>query len=146
MAETKNCTNYYCPFTRRACTECGVYRGRHRHIVLQGRNAKKGDPIASYFMAVDKYLDPWAGKATELNETPMITLRVVNMENRKARVCEFTEAKTWDWKDPTMMRLIDGWHVKSFNNLVDILCYKEQKGHKEAELQECPRFMLLSGG
>jgi hypothetical protein len=94
---------------------------------------------------VDEYLDPWAGKGGS-NGKPKLVFRVLNLENRKSRVCDFTEAKTWDWGDPTIMRLIDGWHVKSYNNLVDILCYKEEIGHKEAELQECPRFMMLSGG
>lgn len=145
MAEKKSCLDY-CPFTRKACTECGVYRGRHRHIVLTGHGEKAVDPIAGYFKAVDRQLNPWTGKGEQMNEKPTITLKVVDMENRRTRICEFTEARTWDWGDPTMMRLIDGWHVKSFDNLIDILCYKEQKGHREAELQECPRFMLLSGG
>ncbi|MBP1747769.1 MAG: hypothetical protein H6Q52_308 [Deltaproteobacteria bacterium] len=144
MNETKNCLTT-CPFTDKPCTECGVYRGRHRHIVLHSNSKKQNDHISDYFKAVNEYLDPWAGKGQGC-EKPDIAFRVLNMENRKSRICEFEEAKSWDWGDPTIMRLIDGWHVKSYNNLVDILCYKEEKGHKEAELQECPRFMLLSGG
>lgn len=143
MTETKNCLTT-CPFTHSPCSECGVYRGRHRHIVLQNHSNKQNDHISEYFNAVNEYLDPWAGKGA--NRKPTIIFRVLNMENRQSRTCEFEEAKSWDWGDPTTMRLIDGWHVKSYNNLVDILCYKEEKGHKEAELQECPRFMLLSGG
>lgn len=146
MEEKKSCLDY-CPFTGRACTECGVYRGRHRHIVSAGHErVPAADSIAEYFKAVARHLSPWTGESARMKEKPKITLKVVNMENRQTRICEFTEARAWDWGDPTMMRLIDGWHVKSFDNLVDILCYKEQKGHREAELQECPRFMLLSGG
>jgi len=145
MEEKKSCLDY-CPFTGRVCTECGVYRGRHRHMVSTGREGRSADPVAEYFKAVDRHLSPWTGEHGRMKEKPKITLKVVNMENRQTRICEFTEARAWDWGDPTMMRLIDGWHVKSFDNLVDILCYKEQKGHREAELQECPRFMLLSGG
>ncbi|MHB8110038.1 MAG: hypothetical protein ACYDHW_08405 [Syntrophorhabdaceae bacterium] len=141
--ESKACLTT-CPFTRQLCTECGVYRGRHRHIVLQNHSEKQNDHISAYFNAVNEYLDPWAGKGA--NGKPTITLTILNMENRQSRNCELTEAQSWDWGDPTTMRLIDGWHVKSYNNLIDILCYKEEKGHKKAELQECPRFMLLSGG
>jgi len=145
MAEESRACLTTCPFTRERCTECGVYRGRHRHIVLQDHSDKQNDHISQYFKAVDEYLDPWAGKSGS-NGKPKLVFRVLNLENRRSRVCDFTEAKTWDWGDPTIMRLIDGWHVKSYNNLVDILCYKEEIGHKEAELQECPRFMMLSGG
>ncbi|MHB8111454.1 MAG: hypothetical protein ACYDHW_15620 [Syntrophorhabdaceae bacterium] len=142
--ETKACLTT-CPFTNALCTECGVYRGRHRHIVLHRHSDKQNDHISDYFKAVNEYLDPWAGKGGD-NSKPTIIFRVLNMENRISRICEFTEAKSWDWGDPTTIRLIDGWHVKNYNNLIDILCYKQEKGHKEAELQECPRFMLLSGG
>ena len=45
-----------------------------------------------------------------------------------------------------MMRVIDGWQVTSMEMLFEIMCYKAEKGYKEVELYEAPRFMLLAGG
>jgi hypothetical protein len=141
MAEKKSCIDY-CPFTHRACTECGIYRGRHRHLLPA--NGPGVDRVAEYFKAIESEVSP--KQETGKEKAPVITLKVIDMENRKIKVCEYAEARAWDWGDPTIMRLIDGWQVKSYDNLIDILRHKEEQGHKEAEMQECPRFMLLSGG
>lgn len=140
-ASKRSCIDY-CPFTHKACNECGVYRGRHRHFVPAKESGV--DRIAEYFKAVDSDLNPV--QEDTIGRVPAISFRVFTMEDRKMRTCEISEAKNWDWGDPTMMRLIDGWHVKNYQNLIEILCRKEDKGDKTVELEECPRFMLLSGG
>lgn len=45
-----------------------------------------------------------------------------------------------------MMRVIEGWQVTSWEGLLEIVCYKVEKGHQEVEIYEAPRFMLLAGG
>jgi hypothetical protein len=104
------------------------------------------DHIAAYFQAVEKLLNPWAGKGIQTKNAPRIRLKVIDVESKKTRFCEFDEAKTWDWGNPEMMRLIDGRQVKSFDNLTDIVCYKAEKGYEEVKIYEYPRFMLLAGG
>jgi len=144
------CCSMDCPFTHRSCTDCAIYRGRHHYLMFseryQGHTDGPKDNIAAYFQAVEEFLDPWAGKGIQTENAPGIRLKVVDVESEKIRFCEFDEAKTWDWGNPEMMRLIDGRQVKSFDNLFDILCYKAENGHREVEILEYPRFMLLAGG
>ena len=45
-----------------------------------------------------------------------------------------------------MMRFIDSRQVTSYEMLVEILSYKEEKGVREVRLYEAPRFMVLAGG
>ena len=68
------------------------------------------------------------------------------VENRTTRICDFNETKEWNWDNPEMMRVIDGWQVTSMEMLFEIMCYKAERGYEEVELYEAPRFMLLAGG
>ena len=68
------------------------------------------------------------------------------MENNTSRICGLDEAKTWDWKDPTIMRIIGDFQVTSFEQLLFMLREKEEKGIQKVTLREAPRFMMLSGG
>jgi hypothetical protein len=77
---------------------------------------------------------------------PGIKLKVIDVENRTARTCDFNETKEWNWDNPEMMRVIDGWQVTSMGMLFEIMCHKAERGYEEVELYEAPRFMLLAGG
>lgn len=149
-------TNMVCPFSDRLCSECAIYRGRHYYLSLckQYRgyigeskdNAKSGVVQRSVdLQAFQRWVEPWAGGRNP--ETGLkIRLKVIDMESGEARACEFEEAKAWDWSDPGTMRIIGGLQVTSWDKLVELLLYKMQKGYREVELYEAPRFMLLGGG
>ncbi len=42
--------------------------------------------------------------------------------------------------------MIGGWQITSFQQLLNILYSKMQKGYTEVEMLEAPRFTMLSGG
>jgi hypothetical protein len=139
-----------CPFSKSRCTECAIYRGRHQYMAFSGEHQGcangPDDHIAAYFQAVEECLDPWADSGVRMINEPRIRLRVVDVESGETKICEFNETKTWDWDNPEMMRLVDGRQVKSFDNLMDIVCYKAEKGYEEVKIYEAPRFMILAGG
>ena len=75
-----------------------------------------------------------------------IRLRVFDGETKEKRVVDVEEAKTWDWKDPGVWRVINGWQVTSYARLVSVLRQKQEKGVEEIEILVAPRFSMLSGG
>jgi len=154
-----------CPFTNNTCTECPIYRGRHHYLSFskerQGSTKQQKEhskpftfPLSIEFQGVRKsggpYLTlppfPHTGKHKEKGSKPEIKLKVINVENRTSRICTFNETKEWNWHNPEMMRIIDGWQVTSMEMLLEMVCYKAEKGYEEVELYEAPRFMLLAGG
>lgn len=146
----------YCPFTHRLCTECALYRGRHYYFSLFKQD-QKTDETSEHtesnlshcsvdFQVLKKLADRWIDPATEARGEPQIKLKVIDMESGASRVCDFNEAKTWDWNNQGMMRIIDGQQINSFDRLIEVLYNKAEKGYKEVELYEGPRFMLLAGG
>ncbi len=42
--------------------------------------------------------------------------------------------------------MIGGWQVTSFQQLLNLLYLKMQKGIEEVEVVQAPRFTMLSGG
>jgi hypothetical protein len=44
------------------------------------------------------------------------------------------------------MRVIAGTHINSWEKLLEIARYSEEKGLRELAIREAPRFMLLAGG
>ena len=141
-----------CPFTRNSCTECAFYRGRHHYFNFpkQDRGISTDDEPKDHhsvdFRALEKFAEPWAGKDCQGETEPRIRLKVIDIESETTRICEFNDAKSWDWSNPLTLRLIDGRHVKGLDHLVEILFYKAEKGFEEVEIYEAPRFMLLAGG
>lgn len=146
-----------CPFSSRGCTECAVYRGRHHYLSFskghqdstdqQKRHAKSRVlSLSVEFQALRNSVKPAAGKYSKTKMEPKIRVKVIDMENRATRICELSELKRWDWSNPRIWRLIDGRQVSNLDSLIEILCYKAEKGYEEVELYEAPRFMLLAGG
>jgi hypothetical protein len=145
-----------CPFSNKACTECALYRGRHHYLSFSkpGRDCADDQeelgkthllPLSVQFQALKKSAEPWSGKSIRTKE-PEIRLKVIDMESGETRICDLNEAKKWDWSNPGIWRLIDGWQIASLERLIEILCHKAETGHEEVELYEAPRFMFLAGG
>jgi len=122
---------------------CQQYRG---YIGESKENTKPGANHNSVdFQALWKLVQPWAdGHNSETK--PKIKLKVIDVESETTRVCDLDEAKTWDWSDPEMMRVIGDLQVISWDKLVEIVRFKAKKGYREVEIYEAPRFMLLGGG
>ena len=150
-------TNMLCPFSQRLCSECPLYRGRHYYLSLcqQYRgyigkskgNTKSGTNHHSVdFQTLWKLVQPWAEAGPQPETKPKIKLRVIDVESGANRVCDLDEAKTWDWSNPEMMRIIGDLQVSSWDKLVEIARFKAKKGYREVEVYEAPRFMLLGGG
>jgi hypothetical protein len=147
-----------CPFTDTPCEECGLYRGRHYYIrncqknkdcILEPRDGgvPHQEELKAYFQALENELvisRPEGGHRTQTGLP--IRLKVVDVENGVTRVCPLEEAKTWDWGNEQVMRLIDGRHITNWDQLVEVLSYKADKGYQEVKIYEAPRFMVLAGG
>lgn len=84
------------------------------------------------------------GEAPEL--MPGIKLTLVDVEYNTRRSFKLEEAKTWDWGNPDIMRLIGDWQIKNYETLLFILQEKEDKGVEEVILYESPRCILFAGG
>jgi hypothetical protein len=143
----------YCPFTYSLCTECILYRGRHHYLAFSKHQQdrkncpdepKKHDSLD--FRVFEKSIEPWACKDGQIKDEPKMRLKVIDVEDQITRICEFNEAKTWNWSNPAPLRLIDGRQVSSLECLTEILNDKAEKGYQEVEICEAPRFMLLAGG
>jgi hypothetical protein len=113
-----------CPFSNRLCSECPLYRGRHYYLSLcqQYRgyigkprgNTKSGNNHRSVdFQALWKLVQPWA-ESPQPEAEPEIKLKLIDVENETSRIFDLDEAKTWDWNNPEMMRLIGDLQVTSW--------------------------------
>ena len=153
MAKTK----MLCPFNERMCDECALYRGRHYYLSLcehyRGHltgGKSNGHPEAANqpldIKTFDRLVLPWTAKSNRVETKPDIKLKVIDMETGESRICEPEETRNWDWENTEMMRFIDGFHITTWDKLNEILQYKADKGFREVEMYEGPRFMLLGGG
>jgi hypothetical protein len=89
---------------------------------------------------------PWSGTNSRVETEPGIRLKVIDMETEETRTCELQETRNWDWDNTETIRMIDGIHITSWGQLLEILDYKAAKGYREVVFYEGPRFMLLGGG
>ena len=87
-----------------------------------------------------------AGGETEGKVVYKIKLKLLDRETGESRYCTLDEAKTWDWENPEVWRIVGGWQITSFQKLLNILYLKMEKGCEEIEILEAPRFTMLSGG
>ena len=122
------------------CPDCDLYIREF----CKGYPVKPKDESTATFQALG------SSTRTEASDTQYegleIALELFDVENNTRRACEIGEARTWDWKDPTIMRIIGDFQVTSFEQLLFILREKEEKGIRKVTLREAPRFMMLSGG
>lgn len=80
------------------------------------------------------------------NESGKMKLTLLDRETGESRPFTLAEAKTWDWKDPDMWRMIGDWQITSYESLVQVLAMKLEYGRKEVILMVAPRFAMLAGG
>ena len=150
-------TSMICPFSRKLCVECELYRGKHYFLCYAAKyRGNLGQPKEQVkasittptidFQTLEKLVNPWTMKEHYPEDKPGIKIKVADIENKSERVCLLEEARTWDWNDPKIMRVIDGRHITGWHNLMEIVHYKSEKGSQEVEIHEGPRFILLSGG
>ncbi len=145
-----------CFFSHRSCQDCAIYRGRHYYLGLcrgyNGYNKDSNENINSGisnkvdFQPLRNWMEPWAARGDQLEIPLEIKLKVIDMESGESRICELSEAKTWDWSDPKLVRVIGDIQVTGWDKLVEIVRFKAKKGYHEVEIYEAPRFMLLAGG
>jgi hypothetical protein len=146
-----------CPFSNTLCSECLIYRGRHYYISNHQQNcdcicnSKQQTESAVRNHSVDfqafwKLVEPWKDIDYQSQPKRKISITVIDMESGETRVCQLEEAKTWEWDNPEMMRIIDGFHITSWDKLIEIVSFKAEKGNTEVRLYEAPRFMMLAGG
>jgi hypothetical protein len=89
---------------------------------------------------------PSAIGAADLEKAMKIKLKVTDRETGGVRYCTMDEAKTWDWSNQDIWRIVSGWQITSFKGLVSMVHLKAEKGHAEVEVLESPRCLLLAGG
>jgi hypothetical protein len=105
--------------------------------------AEEGDDL---MMASSVVLgDRTNGTAVDVKDLT-IRLRVFDGETKEKRIVAIEEAEAWDWKDPGVWRVINGWQVNNYKDLVSLLQRSQERGVEELELLEAPRFSMLSGG
>jgi hypothetical protein len=123
------------------CPDCDLYTKGF----CKGYPVKPKDENAATFQALG-----FNGTGIEASgihcEELTIEIELFDVENNRSRICELDEARTWDWKDPTMMWIIGDFQVTSFEQLLSMLREKEEKGIQKVTIRQAPRFMMLSGG
>lgn len=87
-----------------------------------------------------------AGRGIDEERLRDIKLTVSDSEMGESRSCTLEEAKTWDWNNPEIWRVIGGWQITSYKVLLDVLSRKLESGRTEVEIVVAPRFTMLSGG
>ena len=86
------------------------------------------------------------GQESEVGKNYRIKLILLDRESGVSRECTLEEAKTWNWGDPETWRMVGGWQITSFQQLLNLLYLKMERGIKEVEIVEAPRFTMLAGG
>jgi hypothetical protein len=122
------------------CPDCDLYTKG----LCKGYPVKPKDENTATFQALG------SSTRTEASDVQCeglkIRLKLFDVENNTSSICGLDEAKTWDWKDPTMMWVIGDFQITSFEQLLFMLREKEEKGIQEVTLRQAPRFMMLAGG
>jgi hypothetical protein len=88
----------------------------------------------------------WTLEPADLEKIRNMKVRVVYRETGESKYCTLDEAKTWDWGNQDMWRIVSGWQITSFKGLLSMMHMKAQKGIEEVEILESPRCLMLAGG
>jgi len=143
-----------CPFSEKMCEECQLYRGRHYYMCVnehyrgyikpKHKVEIKGPAGNIDLNTIKRLFEPWsvAGDSAKIPQIKM-KIKVILREDNSERYVELAEAKDWDWKNKFMMRLVNGKHVTSWEEFLEIVRYQEEKGTEELVVFEAPAFMLM---
>ena len=91
------------------------------------------------------YGDDADAAAIDVNDLT-IRLMIFDGETREKYMIGIAETAAWDWKDPSVWRVINGWQINSYDSLVSVLSQRQRNGTEEVEMLVAPRFSMLSGG
>ena len=152
-------TPMLCTFNEKLCKECHIYRGRHYYLctcekyrgyIRPSNKVTVDGKLKTVDMEMIKTLfEPWSASNKHPKENPVKTnvrLKFIDMETGKERYIEPDEIQTWKWGESGIIRVINGTHVTSARNLLEIIYYNERRGATELIIYEAPSFMLLGGG
>ena len=150
-------TQMLCPFNEQICDECALYLGRHYYLsmckhyrgYINGQKANGHPEVTgqAWDMKIfERPVTPWTDRCNKVAAIPDIRLNFIDKETGETGSIEPEKANDWDWGNTGIIRIIDGFHVTSWNKLYDILNYRAEKGLRHVSLYEGPRFMLLGGG
>lgn len=71
--------------------------------------------------------------------------KLIDRETGESRYVTLAEAKTWDWGNPEIWRMISGWQIYSWDRFLSMLERKAENNVEEVEILEAPRFTMLAG-
>ncbi len=88
----------------------------------------------------------WSLEPADIEKIWKMRVKVVDRETGESRDCTLDEAKTWDWSNQDIWRIVSGWQITSFKALISMMHMKAERGIEEVEILESPRSLLLAGG
>jgi hypothetical protein len=127
------------------CPDCDIYKGNGG--LCPGYPVEPKDTDQTIFEALG-HSGCWLPMDEPAKDAamPTVKLTLIDAEYKTSRPCDLEEARTWDWGNPDIMRIVGKWHIKDFDMLLFILREKQDKGIQEVDIFEAPRFMVLAGG
>ena len=126
------------------CPDCDIYKGNGG--LCLGYPVEPKDTDGATFEALDHSGQLPMDEPPKDAPMPTVKLRLIDVERKTSRPCDLEEAKTWDWGNPDIMRIVANWQIKDFEMLLFILREKQDKGIQEVDIFEAPKFMVLAGG
>lgn len=128
--------NGRCPFNPRIyCIDCNLYRGRHQEC-RKARPANDIDDMKRVYNAAEPY------KNDEIVDNLDVRLKYINIEEGTTREIDYHDLKDANWKDPFMFKLVDGVHMTSWKQFLQMLKFKENSGAKLVEVVEIPLSLI----
>lgn len=142
-----------CPFNQKLCEECQLFRGRHYYLSTcehyRGYIKTDTKPDTMHpsqkmdFASLKKLFEPWSAVDDNVKPADMkIKIKVIDREAGTERYCDLLETKNWDWQNRFIMRLVNGKHVTSWEEFLEIVRYQDARGTAELVVYEAPSFML----
>jgi len=140
--------NMICPFSKRLCQECAIYRGRHYFLCFceeyrgyidqakENTKAKIKQPVAEH-LSLDNLMKLTSRRYPEDYQLKL-RLRVIDIDDGSTEVCDIREAKTWNYNSQATMITVAGRQITSWEHLVDVLSSKAYDGCQEVEVHKLP--------
>lgn len=140
--------NMICPFSKRLCQECAIYRGRHYYLCFceeyrgyidqpeENTKAEIKQPVAER-LSLHDLMKPTNHRYPEDYQLKL-KLRVIDVDDGSTEVCDIGEAKTWDYNSQITMITVAGRQITSWDHLTDVLSSKTYDGRLEVEVHKLP--------
>jgi len=140
--------NMVCPFSKKLCHECPIYRGRHYFLCFceeyrgyidqpeENTKAEIKQPVAER-LSLNDLMKPMNHRYPEDYQLKL-KLRVIDVDDGSTEVCDIGEAKTWDYNSQITMITVAGRQITSWKHLTDVLSSKTYDGRQEVEVHKLP--------